>query len=126
MKLFLQKRAKFFSAGGLAPHWPPTAGGSASKPPKQPPIANFWLCVCKRGKTHKLDVNTDLPTELEDQLSKYKLDMEARFYGLSELDLRKLAFRVAASNNIQTRFNVDKEIAGEEWLAGFLKRHPEI
>ena len=57
---------------------------------------------------------TDLPTGLEDLLLKYELDMEARFYGLSELDLRKLAFRVAASNNIQTRFNVDKE-----WLADF-------
>ena len=62
---------------------------------------------------------TDLPTELEDQLSKYVSDMEARFNGLFELDLRKLAFRVEGSNNIQTRFNVDKEIAGKEWLADF-------
>ena len=64
MKLFLQKNAKFLSAGGSAPkppclrrlgalpqtsslwqlgakppdpHWPPAAGGSASRPPKQPP-----------------------------------------------------------------------------------------
>ena len=36
MKLFLQKNAKFLSAGGFAP-----------TPPKQPsPIANFWLRVC--------------------------------------------------------------------------------
>ena len=52
MELFLQKNAKFSSAGGSAPrppclrqlgalppdsHWPPAAGGSAPRPPKQPP-----------------------------------------------------------------------------------------
>ena len=64
MKLFLQKNAKFSNAGGAAPrphasggwglcpqtpslrrlgalppdpHWPPAAGGSAPRPPKQPP-----------------------------------------------------------------------------------------
>ena len=28
------------------PHWPPAAGGSAPRPPKQPPIADFWLRAC--------------------------------------------------------------------------------
>ena len=36
MKLFLQKNAKFSSAWSSAP-----------RPPKQPPIANFWLRVCR-------------------------------------------------------------------------------
>ena len=30
-------------ASPLDPHWPLAAGGSAPRPPKQPPIANFWL-----------------------------------------------------------------------------------
>ena len=50
MKLFLQKNAKFSSAGGSAPR-PPTAGGFAPKPQRpaaggfapRPPIVNFWL-----------------------------------------------------------------------------------
>ena len=69
MKLFLQKNAKFLSAGGSVPlppclrqlralppnpqppaaggfaprpPWPPAAGGTAPKPPKQPSIVNFW------------------------------------------------------------------------------------
>ena len=73
MKSFLQKNAKFSSAGGSAsrppclrrlgalppnplppaaggfapdPHWPPAAGGSAPDPPNSPPIANFWLRAC--------------------------------------------------------------------------------
>ena len=56
MKLFLQKNAKFSSAGGSDPkprasgswglrppdpHWPLAAGGSAPRPPKQPPHCEF-------------------------------------------------------------------------------------
>ena len=74
MKLFLQKNAKFSSAGGSAPRppclrrlgalppnpQPPAAGGFAPRPPlasggwglrpqtpqTAPPIANFWLRAC--------------------------------------------------------------------------------
>ena len=83
MKLFLQKNAKFSSAGGSAPrppclrrlgalppnpqspaaggfasppdpHSPPAAGGSAPRPLKQPPpIANFWLRACSGVKKKK-------------------------------------------------------------------------
>ena len=32
------------------PHWPPAAGGSAPRQPKQPPpIANFWLRACTQS-----------------------------------------------------------------------------
>ena len=58
MKLFLQKNCKILSAGGGGlcpqtpslrrlgasppdPHWPPAAGGSAPRPPKQPPHCEF-------------------------------------------------------------------------------------
>ena len=56
MKLFLQKNAKFSSAGGSQTRMPPAAGGFAPKPPASggwglrpqtpktaPPIANSWL-----------------------------------------------------------------------------------
>ena len=33
------------------PHWPPAAGGSATRPPKQPPISNFWLRACANVDT---------------------------------------------------------------------------
>lgn len=52
--------------------------------------------------------------------------MEAMFYGLNTKSLRKLAFQIADINNIVNRFNKEKQEAGKEWLAGFLKRHPEI
>ena len=36
------------------PHWPPAAGGSDPRPPKQPPIANFWLRAWLRPQTPSL------------------------------------------------------------------------
>ena len=78
MKLFLQKSAKFSSAGGSAPqtpvppeaggfvpkppasggwglrpqdpHWPPAAVGSAPSPQTAPPITNSWLRAWARGE----------------------------------------------------------------------------
>ena len=35
-------------------------------------------------------------------------------------------FNIAKVNNLETRFNQQKEFAGIEWLNNFLKRHPEI
>ena len=60
IKLFLQKNAKISSAGGTAPTppclrrlgalppdpLPSMAEGFAPRPPKQPPISNFWLRTC--------------------------------------------------------------------------------
>ena len=52
MKLFLQKNAKFLSAGASLPdsglqtadrHWPPTAGGFTPRPPTQPPP--LWISI---------------------------------------------------------------------------------
>ena len=48
INLFLQKNAKYSSAGGSA-FGPPCLRrlGFAPRPPKQPPITNFWLRACR-------------------------------------------------------------------------------
>ena len=82
LKLFLQKNAKFSSAGGSAP-----------RPPHSPPIANFWLrawsihsqnnlehlfvfCMqvfCQAGPSQSVDCLA--PTENERNLSKGRNDL---------------------------------------------------
>ena len=47
MKLFLQKNAKFSSAGGSALR-PPASGGFAPRPPKQPPHCEFLATRLRR------------------------------------------------------------------------------
>lgn len=61
--------------------------------------------------------------DLENDLVKYLLEMESRFFGLTRSDIRSLAFQIAKKNNIQTPFNILKQCAGKDWLYGFLKRH---
>ena len=68
----------------------------------------------------------DLPELLEKELVDHILKLESRFYGLRPIDLQKLAFEIAQANNLHTRFNKEKKVAGKEWLQSFMKRHPEI
>ena len=64
--------------------------------------------------------------ELEQQLAEHCLKLESMFYGLTPTNVRKLAYQLASTNNIKTRFKDDKQIAGKEWLHGFLSRHPVL
>ena len=68
----------------------------------------------------------DLTEEMEQDLVSHIMLMESRFYGLTHSSLLKLAYQIAARNNVTTRFNDDKQAAGKEWLHGFLKRNPAI
>lgn len=70
-----------------------------------------------------------LPTEVEEALVKYIIEMDKRMFGLSPYEVRKMAFELAVRNNIpasQHRFNVGKKIAGWDWWRGFLKRNPGL
>jgi len=66
------------------------------------------------GGVKHLGRNTNLPQDLQDELSKHILDMEAM--------VRKLAFQLAEINGTEHRFSREKQTAGKEWLSGFLRR----
>ena len=67
-----------------------------------------------------------LNEDLENELEEYALKMQAMFHGLTPVDLRKLAFDLAEINKVPHTFNTEKEIAGQDWLQQFLKRHPKL
>ncbi|XP_046684553.1 uncharacterized protein LOC124370309 [Homalodisca vitripennis] len=48
------------------------------------------------------------------------------FYGITITDLRRLAFTVAEELKISHNFNKETQMAGEDWVAGFRKRNPQI
>lgn len=50
--------------------------------------------------------------------------MESRYYGLTRMDIRKMAFQLALKNNIENTFR--NEVAGREWLDHFLRRHKDV
>ena len=60
--------------------------------------------IAKNGRKH-IGRIPDLPQVLEKQLADHVLQMEAKFYGLTPADLKKLAFEIATANGLATRFN---------------------
>ena len=68
----------------------------------------------------------DINAEYESQLVKKIQEMEKQLFGLTTKDVRRLAFDFACKMNIKHRFNIQKRMAGPDWLQGFLSRHPEL
>lgn len=64
--------------------------------------------------------------EQEQEIIEYILEMESRFFGVSYLELRRLAFDFAVANNIPNPFNQETKKASKKWLYCFLSRHPNI
>lgn len=64
---------------------------------------------------------TIFPPELEQKLVQYCLLMENTFHGLTRNDIRKLAYQLAAKNNILHKFRQD--MAGRAWFDHFMHRH---
>ncbi|CAH1993676.1 unnamed protein product [Acanthoscelides obtectus] len=62
-----------------------------------------------------------LPPYLEEKLVEYILHMEQIFYGLTRMDVRKIAYQLTVQNNIPNPFKND--IAGRASLDHFLKRY---
>lgn len=60
--------------------------------------------------TKKLGRKPALPEALENELVEYLLYMEAKFYGFTRLDVRRMAYQLAVRNGIQTNFR--NEVAG--------------
>jgi hypothetical protein len=49
--------------------------------------------------------------------------MDELFFGLTKVDLGKLAYDFAKENNLENRFNEEKKSASRMWIESFCKRH---
>jgi len=47
-------------------------------------------------------------------------------FGFTTVEIHRLAYDIATQNNLSHPFNDENKMAGKDWLAGFLKRHPQI
>lgn len=86
----------------------------------------------KRASEGKKDLGGRQPIlceAMETDLVRYIVKMEEMFFGLTMEDVRKLAYQIAVRNNMIEGTSgpyVNKDSFGQDWLKGFLKRHPEI
>lgn len=69
---------------------------------------------------------TTFTKNLEKQIIQHLQELEVRFFGMTTIDLRKLAYQIAVSKKIPHRFSTENEMAGLDWLRGFRKRNPSI
>jgi len=67
-----------------------------------------------------------LTDEQEHELVDVILEMERRLFGLTLMDVRRLAFKYCETNNIENTFNKNARCAGEEWMSSFLKKQKEL
>ena len=67
-----------------------------------------------------------LNAEFEKELVDYCVGMQNRLFGLSVRDLRSMAFLLAERNHLDHGFDTEKQLAGKDWVAGFLRRNPEL
>lgn len=68
----------------------------------------------------------DFDENLEAMLVSHIRAMEKALFGLTLVDVRRLAFDFAEKMKINHRFCKTSKMAGKDWLAGFLRRNPTL
>lgn len=90
-------------------------------------------CIIRRLKNPEIKMEprndsykTVFTPDQEATLVRHILDLEKRFYGITAIDCRRLAFELAERLNISHPFKKEKKMAGPDWFACFKKRHDEL
>ena len=52
--------------------------------------------------------------------------MQRRFYGLSPMEVKRIAYELAEQLQLKHHFNQDKKMAGKDWLSSFMARYLDI
>jgi len=64
--------------------------------------------------------------ELERELVDRIKMMERSMYGLTTVDVRRIAYELAVKLNVKHGFNSETKMAGKEWLRAFTKRNEDL
>ena len=78
------------------------------------------LKKCRFGR------NPILNSAQETEITNHVLQLSKMYYGITQKELRKLAYDFAKANKIPNHFNNITKLAGKDWLRGFLKRNISI
>lgn len=69
---------------------------------------------------------TTFEANLEEEIVEHLQNLEVRFFGMTAIDVRRLAYQIAVKKKIPHRFSTVKEMAGADWLRAFRIRNPTI
>lgn len=67
-----------------------------------------------------------LSDEFEKELVSQIQMMEKALFGLTTTDIRRLAYELACKMKLPNTFNKHSQMAGSDWLQGFMSRHQEL
>ncbi|XP_053611421.1 uncharacterized protein LOC128675910 [Plodia interpunctella] len=90
-----------------------------------------YIKKVKAGNTNAVvgyrSVNRVFSSDEEKALQDYLIECSGVYFGLSPCEVRKLAYELANKNKkkFPDKWH-DTQMAGKEWLTGFLKRHPSL
>lgn len=62
----------------------------------------------------------------ETEIANQVLLLSKLFYGISQIELRRVVYEYAEKNKIRHRFNMVTKLAGLDWMYGFLRRNPSL
>lgn len=82
--------------------------------------------VKQKNNAPRLGMKAVFNPEQEKLMAEHLFKMAQMFYGLTRMELRRAAYVYAEKNGIPHRFNKVKELAGTDWLNGFLKRNEGV
>ncbi len=69
---------------------------------------------------------TVFSTAEENELAEHIRKLASRGFGLTQLEIRGLAYQYAEKNEIKHKFNNILKLAGYDWFQGFYKRNLEL
>lgn len=78
------------------------------------------------SRKRKLGCRTVLTPEQENDLVSRIMRLADLGVPLNSLALRRNVYKYVVNQNIKHPFNPHTELAGKEWYAGFMRRHPDI
>jgi len=87
---------------------------------------HFKMLVLEPGRQFLGRYRATLSSEFEKELVHHAVDLQQRYFGLTPLEMRRLAFQLADKQKIDHQFNISKQMAGLKWLRGFMLRHKEL
>jgi hypothetical protein len=67
-----------------------------------------------------------LNDKFEQELVDHIKHMQRIMFGLTPMEVRRIAFQLAERNHLKHPFSHKTQLAGEDWFLSFCNRHPEI
>ena len=103
----------------------------ASKTFDIPKATLFWHIagknkITKGNRKHVGLFEQTFDKDFVEELQQYVFDMEERLFGITNINLRRLAYQLAEHNALKQNFNKTKHMAGKKLLYVFRKPHLKI